>query len=156
MLDNHAEIFLRAFGSCRMPKKASACFLLGIARAWLSQHVILQQCRCLLENAPSHNTGATHIGRKIFFERCFAMHSLPLRVRSCIHPTFHPTFHLSFLTSFLTFLCVRSCTSQLLIRSSSLAVLALPPHWRKKGGWPAETNGRVAGMSRSLYILCNP
>ena len=85
----------------------------------------------------------TMFPRMIFFKRCFAMHSLPLRVRSCIR--------LSFLTSPLT----RSCIFQLLIRSSPLAILALPPHWRMKGGWPAETNGRSAGMSRSLYVLYN-
>ena len=51
--------------------------------------------------------------------------------------------------------------SQLLIRILQRAALTLLSPWRMKGGWQAETNGRVAGMSRSLcahaaYALMQP
>ena len=115
--------------------------------------------------------------QKIFSERCFVMHSLPLRVRSCIpHPTrlvpftrsySHPTRLVPFTRSYsyhsrpisltrsyshptrLVTLCICSCISQHLIRLLSLATLALPSLWRMKDGWLAKTNGRVAGMSHS-------
>jgi len=115
--------------------------------------------------------------QKIFSERYFVMHSLPLRVRSCIpHPTrlvpftcsysyhsrpisltrsySHHSRPISLTRSYshptrLVTLCICSCISQHLIRLLSLATLALLSLWRMKDGWLAKTNGRVAGMSHS-------